>query len=95
MLDDVVCNFIYKACLEFDVIPQVFFADIRDGNLKAILGLFFSLSRHKQQQKTQQQQQKQQQQQQQQHPGESTEGHTGKGGNLVNGEEGLSRYENV
>ncbi len=30
-------------------------ADIKDGNLKAILGLFFSLSRFKQQQKTQQQ----------------------------------------
>ncbi|XP_071112877.1 neuron navigator 2-like isoform X12 [Haliotis cracherodii] len=29
--------------------------DIKDGNLKAILGLFFSLSRFKQQQKTQQQ----------------------------------------
>lgn len=25
--------------------------DVRDGNLKAILGLFFALSRHKQQQK--------------------------------------------
>ncbi|XP_076079389.1 uncharacterized protein LOC143049654 isoform X9 [Mytilus galloprovincialis] len=30
--------------------------DIKDGNLKAILGLFFSLSRYKQQQKTQQKQ---------------------------------------
>ncbi|XP_025097067.1 neuron navigator 2-like isoform X3 [Pomacea canaliculata] len=30
--------------------------DIKDGNLKAILGLFFSLSRYKQQQKTQQSQ---------------------------------------
>ncbi|KAE8747142.1 hypothetical protein FOCC_FOCC006140 [Frankliniella occidentalis] len=29
--------------------------DVRDGNLKAILGLFFALSRHKQQQKQQQQ----------------------------------------
>jgi neuron navigator 2 len=29
-------------------------ADVREGNLKAILGLFFSLSRFKQQQKTQQ-----------------------------------------
>lgn len=69
-------------------------ADIRDGNLKAILGLFFSLSRHKQQQKTQQQQQKQEQRQlqQQQHQGEGTEGHSGKGGNQVNGEEGQSRY---
>ncbi|XP_013405950.1 neuron navigator 2 isoform X3 [Lingula anatina] len=35
--------------------------DIKDGNLKAILGLFFSLSRFKQQQKQQQQQQQQQQ----------------------------------
>ncbi|XP_012942982.1 putative uncharacterized protein DDB_G0271606 [Aplysia californica] len=43
--------------------------DIKDGNLKSILGLFFSLSRYKQQQKTlQQQQQKQQRQQQQQQP---------------------------
>ena len=36
-------------------------ADIKDGNLKAILGLFFSLSRYKQQQKAAQQQQQQQQ----------------------------------
>ena len=72
----------------------MFSADIRDGNLKAILGLFFSLSRHKQQQKTAQQQQKQEQrhQQQQQQQGESTEGHSSKGGNQVNGEEGQSRY---
>ncbi|XP_078715199.1 neuron navigator 2-like isoform X4 [Lampetra fluviatilis] len=39
--------------------------EIRNGNLKAILGLFFSLSRYKQQQ--QQAQKQQQQQQQQQH----------------------------
>ncbi|KAG8313273.1 neuron navigator [Homalodisca vitripennis] len=31
--------------------------DVRDGNLKAILGLFFALSKHKQQQKQQTQQQ--------------------------------------
>ncbi|KAK3763296.1 hypothetical protein RRG08_021119 [Elysia crispata] len=41
--------------------------DIKDGNLKSILGLFFSLSRYKQQQKTLLQQQKQQQLKQQQH----------------------------
>lgn len=35
--------------------------DIRDGNLKAILGLFFALSKHKQQQKQNIQQQQQQQ----------------------------------
>ncbi len=34
-----------------------FFPDIKDGNLKAILGLFFSLSRFKQQQKAASQQQ--------------------------------------
>ena len=32
-------------------------SDIKDGNLKAILGLFFSLSRYKQQQKAASQQQ--------------------------------------
>ncbi|CAG5133889.1 unnamed protein product [Candidula unifasciata] len=44
--------------------------DIKDGNLKSILGLFFSLSRYKQQQKSLQQQHKQQHQhlnQEQQH----------------------------
>ncbi|GFO49081.1 neuron navigator 2 [Plakobranchus ocellatus] len=50
--------------------------DIKDGNLKSILGLFFSLSRYKQQQKTLLQQQKQQQlkqqQQQQQQRGQSS-----------------------
>ena len=42
--------------------------DLREGNLKAILGLFFALSRYKQEQKAlaQQQQQNQQQHQQQQ-----------------------------
>ncbi|KAH9505652.1 Neuron navigator 3, partial [Bulinus truncatus] len=44
--------------------------DIKDGNLKSILGLFFSLSRYKQQQKTLQQQKQQQQKQQQRQPGE-------------------------
>ena len=48
-------------------------ADIRDGNLKAILGLFFSLSRYKQQQKTQQQQQQQHKQEQRTHQGETTD----------------------
>lgn len=38
------------------VFVLLLFADIKDGNLKAILGLFFSLSRYKQQQKTQQSQ---------------------------------------
>jgi hypothetical protein len=67
------------------------FSDIRDGNLKAILGLFFSLSRHKQQQKTQQQQQKQERQ----HQGEATDNHSNsKSGNLVNGEENQSRCVN-
>lgn len=36
----------------FTLFRQLFFADIRDGQLKAILGLFFSLSRYKQQQKS-------------------------------------------
>uniref|UniRef100_A0A4W3JBI9 Neuron navigator 3 n=1 Tax=Callorhinchus milii TaxID=7868 RepID=A0A4W3JBI9_CALMI len=40
--------------------------EIRNGNLKAILGLFFSLSRYKQQQQQTQKQHQQQQQQQQQ-----------------------------
>ena len=35
------------------------FSDIKDGNLKSILGLFFNLSRYKQQQKALQQQQQQ------------------------------------
>ncbi len=39
-----------------DVLCSFVAADIKDGNLKAILGLFFSLSRYKQQQKTQHQQ---------------------------------------
>ena len=34
-----------------------FILDIKDGNLKSILGLFFNLSRYKQQQKALQQQQ--------------------------------------
>lgn len=69
------------------------FLDIRDGNLKAILGLFFSLSRHKQQQKTQQQQQQQQQKQERhQQQGETTDNHSNnKVGNLVNGDENQSR----
>jgi neuron navigator 2 len=45
-----------KACLtclgELGVsVDGVQAQDVRQGNLKAILGLFFSLSRHKQQQK--------------------------------------------
>ena len=79
----------------------VFRTDIRDGNLKAILGLFFSLSRHKQQQKTQQQQQKSQLQQQQQkqeqrhlqsHQGETTNDNHNKNSNLTNGDDAQSRY---
>lgn len=49
-----------KACLAFLAgigvnLDGITAKDVRDGNLKAILGLFFSLSRHKQRQKQQQQ----------------------------------------
>ncbi|BFZ10267.1 hypothetical protein BsWGS_13306 [Bradybaena similaris] len=56
--------------------------DIKDGNLKSILGLFFSLSRYKQHQKSLQQQQKQHQQhlnQEQQHPLPGDHQHRGQG----------------
>ncbi|XP_052238109.1 neuron navigator 3-like isoform X5 [Dreissena polymorpha] len=82
-----------NTCLTFLVnlgvnIDGITAKDIRDGNLKAILGLFFSLSRHKQQQKTQQQQHQQQLKQEQRHlAGEYAE----KGGNSVNGEDSQSR----
>ncbi|CAL1533636.1 unnamed protein product, partial [Lymnaea stagnalis] len=77
--------------------------DIKDGNLKSILGLFFSLSRYKQQQKTlQQQKQQQQRQQQQQHqqqqqqqqrlPGDFNSGPAPPGGkHVANGGETISR----
>ncbi|KAL4233016.1 Neuron navigator [Mactra antiquata] len=87
-----------NTCLTFLVnlgvnIDGITAKDIRDGNLKAILGLFFSLSRHKQQQKTQQQQQKQErQQQQQQHQVESSDNHSNnKTGSQINGEDNQSR----
>ena len=56
-----------QACLDFLLargvaVGDVSAAEVRDGNLKAILGLFFQLSRFKQQQKQLQQQQQQQQQ---------------------------------
>ena len=63
--------------------------DIRDGNLKAILGLFFSLSRYKQQQKTQQQQHKQGERT---HQGEATDNQGNKPTVQTNGEETQSRY---
>jgi len=68
--------------------------DIREGNLKAILGLFFSLSRHKQQQKSAAHQQKTQQtlRQEQRHlvTGETTTDTAhGRGGNP---DDNQSRY---
>jgi neuron navigator 2 len=64
---------------------DIFFSDIKDGNLKAILGLFFSLSRYKQQQKTQHKQEHSKA-----HSGETT--HQGSSKNQLNGGEMQSRF---
>ena len=75
----------------YNVMKWLSIADIRDGNLKAILGLFFSLSRYKQQQKTQQQQQQQHKQGERNHPGEGTDNQGNKPAVQTNGEETQSR----
>ncbi len=51
-----------QACLNFLLakgvsVQEIQAKEVREGNLKAILGLFFQLSRYKQQQKMLQQQQ--------------------------------------
>ena len=75
----------------YTVMKWLSIADIRDGNLKAILGLFFSLSRYKQQQKTQQQQQQQHKQGERGHQGEGTDNQGNKPTVQTNGEETQSR----
>lgn len=81
-------------CYPYDSYAFCFVSDIKDGNLKSILGLFFSLSRFKQQQKSLQQQNKDHSQPKVQ-TGEVTldNQHTGIGRNTpqLNGGEMLSR----
>ncbi|XP_071136244.1 neuron navigator 2-like isoform X30 [Mytilus edulis] len=60
--------------------------DIKDGNLKAILGLFFSLSRYKQQQKTQQKQEHNKC-----HVGETTHQSSGSSKNQLSSSDSQSR----
>ncbi|CAC5357108.1 unnamed protein product [Mytilus coruscus] len=60
--------------------------DIKDGNLKAILGLFFSLSRYKQQQKTQQKQEHNKC-----HSGETTHQSSGSSKNQLSSSDSQSR----
>ncbi|RUS81052.1 hypothetical protein EGW08_011192 [Elysia chlorotica] len=76
--------------------------DIKDGNLKSILGLFFSLSRYKQQQKTLLQQQKQQQLKQQRGQGSSATSSSGADNNsnadrkaVANGGDTISRLSST
>lgn len=66
VFDKIVKPGILSTCFETKLVLKVelvynilgiWISDIKDGNLKAILGLFFSLSRFKQQQKTNQQKQ--------------------------------------